>query len=351
MASYARGVEVLLGADEVDGVLMTGYFGGYSTEESDLTQPELAAARQMADAVAAQGKPVVVQTIYPDGPTAQVLRAAGIPVHRDVDRACAVLAGLVVVGSAGHDAAAPGPCAAGQRHVVRRGAGAVRRGRRLLPGRSVGVGRAAGSRPPSTAVGFPVVLKATGRLHKSEGGGVVLGLAGPGARARGVPTSSSTAWRRLRCRSRRWPTSPRRRGDRRLRARPEVRPGRHGGARWRLHRGARATPPARSRRCQPAAARELLLSLRARRCCSAPAAVRRSTWTRWPSWSPASPTSRRPTPSWSSSSSTRSSPAAQGAGAGRSRGHGVSPDVAQVALVEAVHPGVLGREDPVVEGA
>ena len=82
-------------------MLLTGYFGGYSTEQSNLTAPELAAARQMADAVAAQGKPLVVQTIYPESPASQVLRAVGIPVHRDVDRACAVLAGLVEPATAG----------------------------------------------------------------------------------------------------------------------------------------------------------------------------------------------------------------------------------------------------------
>src|SRR5206468_1037186 len=92
---YARAVEVLLGADEVDGVLMTGYFGGYSTEDSGLEGAELAAAEAIAGAARSQSKPVVVHTIFPSGPTATVLRSAGIPVHRDVDRACAVLAGLV----------------------------------------------------------------------------------------------------------------------------------------------------------------------------------------------------------------------------------------------------------------
>ena len=90
-------------------MLLTGYFGGYSTEQSNLTGPELAAAHQMADAVAAQGKPLVVQTIYPDSPASQVLRAVGIPVHRDVDRACTVLAGLVEPATAGLAEELPAP--------------------------------------------------------------------------------------------------------------------------------------------------------------------------------------------------------------------------------------------------
>jgi hypothetical protein len=40
-------------------------------------------------------KPVVVQTIFPDSPSARVLADAAIPVHRDIDRACDVLAALV----------------------------------------------------------------------------------------------------------------------------------------------------------------------------------------------------------------------------------------------------------------
>ena len=65
--NYARVMETLLEADEVDGVLITGYFGGYSTQTSSLAPREIAAARVMADVVAGQSKPLVVHTIYPDG--------------------------------------------------------------------------------------------------------------------------------------------------------------------------------------------------------------------------------------------------------------------------------------------
>ena len=178
VASYARGVQTLLASDQVDGVLLTGYFGGYSTEQSNLTAPELAAAHQMADAVAAQGKPLVVQTIYPESPACQVLRAVGVPVHRDVDRACTVLAGLVEPATAGlaeelpvaappvtdtsYDAARALFWDAGVEFPV-----------------AVSVTDAAGLEAAFETPGlaFPLVLKATGRLHKSEGGGVVVGLA------------------------------------------------------------------------------------------------------------------------------------------------------------------------------
>ena len=178
LASYARGVQVLLASDQVDGVLLTGYFGGYAAWQPDLAAPELAAARLMADVVAAQGKPLVVQTIDPDSPASRVLRAAGVPVHRDVDRGCAVLARLVETSTAGlaEELLAPAPA------VVDASYDAARvlfmdAGIRFPFAVSVGDATGLEQALASPGLTFPVVLKATGRLHKSDGGGVVLGLA------------------------------------------------------------------------------------------------------------------------------------------------------------------------------
>ena len=178
VASYARGLRTLLACEQVDGVLLTGYFGGYSAGQSNLTGPELAAAREVAEAVTAQGKPLVVQTIYPDSPASRVLRAAGIPVHRDVDRGCTVLAGLAETATAGlaEDLPSPAPSISDTSYDA---------ARRLFDGAgvtfpvAVPVTDATGLEAAFEAPGlvFPMVLKATGRLHKSEGGGVVVGLA------------------------------------------------------------------------------------------------------------------------------------------------------------------------------
>ena len=177
MGRYARCVEILVASEQVDGVLLTGYFGGYSAEESGLTEPELVAARQMAATVSAQGKALVVQTIYPDSPASRLLRAAGIPVHRDIDRACAVLAGLVEPATTGlaEDLPPPAPPVADTSYAAARAlfaeAGIA------FPAAS-SVTDAAGLEAALADLRFPVVLKAMGRLHKSEGGGVVLGLVG-----------------------------------------------------------------------------------------------------------------------------------------------------------------------------
>jgi acyl-CoA synthetase (NDP forming) len=173
--SYARGVRLLLACDQVDGVLLTGYFGGYSMEESDLTAPELSAAKQMAADVVAQQKPLVVQTIYPNSPASGVLRAAGIPVHRDVDRACAVLAGLVENHGTGLAGALP-PAAQPVTGTSYDAARSLFSDAGVDFPAAATVTDAVGLESALQRLGFPVVLKATGRVHKSEHGGVVVGL-------------------------------------------------------------------------------------------------------------------------------------------------------------------------------
>ncbi len=176
--NYARAVEALLAADEVDGVLMTGYFGGYSADVGTLQDAELRAAEAIVAAVGGQGKPLVVHTIFPAGPTATTLRAGGIPVHRDVDRAAEVLAGLVARTVDDGPARSPlpwrQPRSPTRRTTRRRGSSQPP----VSPSRSRAPFTSRDELASALAVtGLPVVLKALGSVHKSDGGGVVLGLA------------------------------------------------------------------------------------------------------------------------------------------------------------------------------
>ena len=177
LASYARGVRVLLDCDQVDGVLLSGYFGGYASWQADLAAAELAAARQMADVVAARDRPLVVQTVDPDSPASRVLRAAGVPVHRDVDRAATVLAGLVVTSTAGlgERLPVPAPPVADASYPAARALFADA-GIGFPPARTVTDAAGLEAALDDPRLGFPVVLKATGRLHKSDQDGVLLGL-------------------------------------------------------------------------------------------------------------------------------------------------------------------------------
>ncbi len=172
---YAAAVEALLAGADIDGVLVTGYFGGYSTAAGGLGDVEVTAARRIADAARAQGKPVVVQTIFPAGPTAAVLRAAGIPVHRDVDRAATVLAALAPRAAVGAcDLPPPAPPVTDTSYAAARAlfadAGVAFPAARTVTDRAELAAAVA-------ATGLPLVLKALGNEHKSDAGGVVLGLA------------------------------------------------------------------------------------------------------------------------------------------------------------------------------
>lgn len=173
--TYVRALAALLDADEVGGVMVTGYFGSYSTQDSAVAELEVEAAGEMALVVRRQAKPVVVQTIHPRGPTAQALRAAGIPVHRDIDRAAAVLAGLADLPCAQDDLTLPPPAPPvtdtsyeGARRLF------TAAGVSFPPARTVTDEASLDS--ACAAIGPPLVLKALGRAHKSDGGGVVVGL-------------------------------------------------------------------------------------------------------------------------------------------------------------------------------
>jgi acyl-CoA synthetase (NDP forming) len=171
---YARAVEALLLGEEVHGVLMTGYFGGYSTEPGAVHEIEIAAARVIAAAAHSQHKPVVLHTIFPASPTSTMLRSAGIPVHRDVDRACAALAGLEEHPLPSYDEEPEAaPALADSSYAVAKGLFAQAGIAFPVACTVLHRDELAGA---IEATGFPLVLKALGQVHKSDAGGVVLGV-------------------------------------------------------------------------------------------------------------------------------------------------------------------------------
>lgn len=199
--SFDRTARAVLGSGEVDAVLMTGYFGGYTDYAETLGRGEASVAEALADAAATSGRPLVVQTMHPQAPAAKALRRGGVPVYRTIERAVGVLARLAAAAerkprgvpelpepvepTAGPGAARP----------VSRGQPAGRR-EPSAHARAVGYADArallaAGGVPfvpartisheeeavaAAAELGYPVVVKALGRLHKSDAGGVVTGL-------------------------------------------------------------------------------------------------------------------------------------------------------------------------------
>ncbi|MCM1966478.1 acetate--CoA ligase family protein [Streptomyces sp. G1] len=202
--SYADTVAELLAAEEVDAVLMTGYFGGYAASEgglggggqaggSVLAEGETLAAEKIVTHAAGSPKPLVVQSMYPGSPSCRVLAAAGVPVFASTEDAARALSAMTgrPAGSAPelyelhelselHEpsgipalpAAAP-PLRDPGYHRVRALLGAA--GVPFPAAREVT--DEAGVLAAAAEFEGPYVLKALHLLHKSDAGGVALRLA------------------------------------------------------------------------------------------------------------------------------------------------------------------------------
>jgi acyl-CoA synthetase (NDP forming) len=178
--SFERVARLLLESGEVDAALLTGYFGGYAEYGPEYEAREASVADGMAAAAADARRPLVVQTMYPRGPAAAALRSAGVPVYGDIAAAVGALARL-----AERAARLPPGVPALPRPAAPVAAEGYFEARELFE--AAGVPFVAARRVTTVTealaaadeLGYPVVLKALGLLHKSDAGGVVLGLAGP----------------------------------------------------------------------------------------------------------------------------------------------------------------------------
>src|SRR5205085_10252685 len=90
----------LLESGEIDALLMTGYFGGYSRYSEEFSQRETEAAVEIARAARDTGRPVVAQSMYHDAPPSEALRADGTPVYATIESAAAAMAALTRNGRA-----------------------------------------------------------------------------------------------------------------------------------------------------------------------------------------------------------------------------------------------------------
>ncbi|MGW7194750.1 acetate--CoA ligase family protein [Streptomyces chryseus] len=183
-ASYAAAVGALLATDEVDSVLMTGYFGGYAASSGGLggggtalAEGEIRAARAMARTRSRHAKPLVAQSMYPASPSCRILADAGIPVFDATEDAARALAALTVTEPAGPPGVPPLPPPATP--LADPGYHAVRA---LLATAGVPFPAAREITDENqllrAAEEFegPYVLKALHLLHKSDAGGVALRL-------------------------------------------------------------------------------------------------------------------------------------------------------------------------------
>jgi len=199
----------ILADPNIDALLSVGYAGGYQCRNNTdgIREGENEAARIMVAASKEFGKPIVVQNHYAEWNTEamRIMREGGITVVRSIEVAAACLAGLntyrrVLDRKAQPAAATPAADLAASTIL-----GQVRAdGRKALlepealqflaasgvavpPFAVVATAEDVAALPPALS-GVPVAAKIVSRdiLHKSDVGGVRLGLAGPAAVTAGV---------------------------------------------------------------------------------------------------------------------------------------------------------------------
>jgi acyl-CoA synthetase (NDP forming) len=166
LGRFERVARILLASGEVDALLLTGYFGGYGEGEV-----EVAAA--LADAAAAHDRTLVVHTLFPESAAAAAL---DVPVYPEIERAAHALRVL---------AAETGPARVPE--LPETGSAAPGDGyfgaRAFVAAAGIGfpearpVGSADEAVRAAADVGYPVALKSLAHEHKSDSGGVVLGIA------------------------------------------------------------------------------------------------------------------------------------------------------------------------------
>jgi acetate---CoA ligase (ADP-forming) len=181
--SYADAIRVLLEAEQVDSVLLTGAFGGYpvqvSPADAEPGRSDAAAADEIAKVMAGATKPLLVQSAYPDSPACHVLVDEGMPVFPAVEDAVAALAGLIGSGPTDRPPEGLAPLPRPARPLSSGGYLACRQllvGAGIAVARSIEVRTESEIRAAAARLRPPYVLKAMGSQHKSGSGGVALGL-------------------------------------------------------------------------------------------------------------------------------------------------------------------------------
>ncbi|MGW5419986.1 acetate--CoA ligase family protein [Streptomyces sp. NPDC003943] len=186
--NYARIARALLDGGDTDVTLLTGYFGDYATANPDQAEQECAVARELADAGRTSGRLLVVHTMARDTPALRVLREEGVAVYERIEQAATALAHVARLGRTvpeappslptARTAAAPIPS------VTPVSDGGYESTRMLLSSYGLAFPAAGFVSTADEAAevardrtGYPLALKAMGLAHKTEAGGVALGIA------------------------------------------------------------------------------------------------------------------------------------------------------------------------------
>ena len=177
MTTYATVVERLLDDATVDAVAITGYFGSYGFHAPSLNGAESRVALRIADASRRAEKPVVLHSMCRDSATIDLIRARGVPAYHSIETAGLGLGHAVSImvnrGRTLQQLAPRGRCQRIEGYLAARGlleAAGVRfpAAERVTDRESV--------EKAAANLRAPYVLKADWVLHKTEVGGVAVGL-------------------------------------------------------------------------------------------------------------------------------------------------------------------------------
>jgi len=175
--NYSKAVASLVRSGEVDAVILTGWFGGYSEDEPELARTEAAVAADIALAASLAEATLVVQSLYPASPTLGALRDAGVPIYADSRSAAWVLSRLAfrtipwnLPAAVARDGQGAGGGYFAARDILSKA------GIPFVD--AIEVTDAAAAHDAALAIGYPIVLKAMGAEHKSDVGAVRVGVAG-----------------------------------------------------------------------------------------------------------------------------------------------------------------------------
>jgi acetate---CoA ligase (ADP-forming) len=172
--SFERVIRELAASGEVDAILMSGGFGSWDGDNTELAEQELNSGQRIAQTVKAAGVGLLVHTMMPGSRAATAMREVGAPIFRNVDSAVSSASLLLNTQPTGIppcvDELPPGDERGyfGARALLNAAGVPLPPAIEVL---TVDEAVAAGER-----LTYPVVLKAAELLHKSDAGGVALGI-------------------------------------------------------------------------------------------------------------------------------------------------------------------------------
>ncbi|UUW89170.1 acetate--CoA ligase family protein [Nocardioides sp. WV_118_6] len=180
LSTYARVVDVLAGSGEVDAVVLSGYFGCYGADTPELVERELEVVGALAGVVGEQQRPVLVHSMSHDSVAVRSMREQSVPTLHTID---AVARSLELATAMAEDAArtvpravAPPTAETGKALDYLAGRDRVAAAGVAYPG-AAAVRDVAGLHAAAARLTAPYVLKAGWLEHKTEVGGVAVGLA------------------------------------------------------------------------------------------------------------------------------------------------------------------------------